>query len=386
MKIDSFDFLSVCDFQGGTQPPKSEFKTTLEEGYIRLLQIQDFNNDSKAVFVPKTNKLKTCESDDILLGRYGASIGRVLTGKEGAYNVAIVKLKPDARRLDKRFLFHFVSSPKFQFFIQNTSERAAQAGFNKKDFENFQIPLPPIAQQKRIAAILDKADAVRRKRREAIRLTEELLRSTFLEMFGDPVTNSKKWKVVDFDQIRNGDIRNGLSPSSRGKFQSQVLTLAAITQNKFNISEKKPGFFDKEPTPEKTLNPKIFLICRGNGNLNLVGRGKFPDILTEDIFFPDTMIGVPVDQTQINPDFLEFLWNTRFIRDQVESQARTTNGTYKINQDVVRNLKILLPSRESQEKFGKIAKTMKKTAAFSFLEESASLFGSLLQRAFTGNL
>ena len=63
------------------------------------------------------------------------------------------------------------------------------------------FPIPPIAEQKRIAAILDKADRVRRKRKEAIRLTEELLRSVFLEMFGDPVTNPKGWEIKPLEEI-----------------------------------------------------------------------------------------------------------------------------------------------------------------------------------------
>ena len=71
--------------------------------------------------------------------------------------------------------------------------------FRLNFIKRFEIPLPPIDEQRRIAAILDKADAVRRKRKEAIALTEDLLRSAFLEMFGDPVTNPKGWKVQDLD-------------------------------------------------------------------------------------------------------------------------------------------------------------------------------------------
>jgi len=88
-------------------------------------------------------------------------------------------------------------------------------GLTRDIVENLEIPLPPIAEQKRIAAILDKADAIRRKRKEAIRLTEELQRSLFLEMFGDPVTNPKGWEEEDFiNLIEQGSFRNGLSPST----------------------------------------------------------------------------------------------------------------------------------------------------------------------------
>lgn len=72
---------------------------------------------------------------------------------------------------------------------------------SKADMEDVEIPLPPLAEQRRIAAILDKADALRRKRQEAIALTEQLLRSTFLEMFGDPVTNPKRWPTTTLGQL-----------------------------------------------------------------------------------------------------------------------------------------------------------------------------------------
>ena len=67
--------------------------------------------------------------------------------------------------------------------------------------EAIHVPVPPLPEQRRIAAILDKADAIRRKREEGIRLTEELLRSTFLEMFGDPVANPRGWKTLPFQQV-----------------------------------------------------------------------------------------------------------------------------------------------------------------------------------------
>ena len=73
----------------------------------------------------------------------------------------------------------------------------AQLNLSSKWVENHEIPLPPLPEQKRIAAILDKADAIRRKRRQAIKLADDFLRATFLDMFGDPVTNPKGWEVKE---------------------------------------------------------------------------------------------------------------------------------------------------------------------------------------------
>ena len=75
----------ICDFEGGSQPPKSQFIHEKKPGYIRCLQIRDFANDKNVTFIPESKKNRRCEQNDILIGRYGASVGKILTGKAGAY-------------------------------------------------------------------------------------------------------------------------------------------------------------------------------------------------------------------------------------------------------------------------------------------------------------
>lgn len=103
---------------------------------------------------------------------------------EGAYNVALVKTIPN-NQLDKSYFFHYLNTPYFQNFIQNAGSRAAQAGFNKEELKELQIPLPPIPIQKRIAEILDAADALRRKDQELLKKYDELAQAVFIDMFGE---------------------------------------------------------------------------------------------------------------------------------------------------------------------------------------------------------
>ena len=79
----------VTDLQGGSQPPKSTFLYEHQDGYVRLLQIRDFKRDDKAAYIVNSKKNRLCDENDILIGRYGASVGRICTGKSGAYNVAL---------------------------------------------------------------------------------------------------------------------------------------------------------------------------------------------------------------------------------------------------------------------------------------------------------
>ena len=148
----------VCDFQGGSQPPKSEWIKSPKDGYVRMLQIRDFTKSRKAEaeYVKLSNKLRLCKSDDILIGRYGASVGKILTGLEGAYNVAIIKSIPVETIVKKEYIRRFFESATFQeILLKVCSSRTAQAGFSKDDIQDTTIPLPPLSEQQRIVEELD---------------------------------------------------------------------------------------------------------------------------------------------------------------------------------------------------------------------------------------
>ena len=103
--------------------------------------------------------------------------------------------------VEGRYLFHWLTSPPVQLQIRGCARQTTNiSNLSVPQFEQLRILVPSIAEQRRIADILDKADAIRRKRKEAIALTEDLLRSAFLEMFGDPVTNPKGWPASTFGE------------------------------------------------------------------------------------------------------------------------------------------------------------------------------------------
>ena len=115
-----------------------------------------------------------------------------------------------SQEVDGKYLFYMVWNPIFRFHAErNMTGTAGQRRIPTDFVKRFKIPLPPIEEQRRIAAILDKADAIRRKRKETIRLTESLLRSAFLDMFGDPVTNPKGWDWLKVADIISEPLQNG---------------------------------------------------------------------------------------------------------------------------------------------------------------------------------
>jgi type I restriction enzyme S subunit len=241
-------------------------------------------------------------------------------------------------------------------------------------------------EQRRIADILDRADGVRRKRKEAIALTEELLRSAFLEMFGDPVTNPKGWPVRRFVDVLTMPLRNGLSPSTAGNHAAKVLTLSAITRGAWDAAAVKDGAFAVEPWTDVRLDSRDLLICRGNGNAALVGTAAFPSRSDPTVVFPDTMIAARVDPALLNNDFLTHLWRTPLVRRQIEASARTTNGTFKVNQTAVENVAVVVPPMAKQQAFGAFAAKVQRLRERFGDPAHDALFDALVQSAFRGEL
>ena len=190
--------IEICDFQGGSQPPKEEWSFEEKEGYIRMLQIRDFTQSDRVIpeYIKISNNTKICEANDILIARYGASIGKILTGLAGAYNVALMRTIPDTRKIKKKYLYYYLKSPYFQNAILNVGSRAAQAGFNKEDLSKLDIECPKLSEQENIVSILDKVEIIIEKRREELAFLDDLIKARFVEMFGDPVRNSMGLKTM----------------------------------------------------------------------------------------------------------------------------------------------------------------------------------------------
>jgi type I restriction enzyme S subunit len=130
----------LMDIAGGTQPPASEFVETAREGFIRLIQIRDYETDAHLTFLPRTSKLRLTSKKDIMIARYGASVGRICWGLEGAYNVALVRVVCDENY--REFLRSYLQSHVFQERLAAVSGRSAQAGFNKSDIASFKLVEP----------------------------------------------------------------------------------------------------------------------------------------------------------------------------------------------------------------------------------------------------
>ena len=300
---------------------------------------------------------------------------------EAAINQDLKALLPK-RPLDTSYLAAVLRAQHASILSQVSTAAHGTKKLESRVLENLRIPLPPLVEQRRIAAIFDRADALRAKRRQALTQLDALTQSVFVDMFDD----------TELDLVPAGELmpamRNGLSPASGGGHVAQVLTLSAVTQGTFDPSHSKVGNFAADPPADKRVTSSDFLMCRGNGNRDLVGVGTFSRADRPDLVFPDTVIAGSVDESRIRLPFLEVAWRQQTVRHQIVSRSRTTNGTYKVNQKSLSSVLVGVPSIERQDEFvrvvGGIGASREQIRRAATADEL--LFASLQARAFGGDL
>ena len=141
----------VCEFVGGSQPPKSVFSKSKNADNIRLIQIRDYKSDGHVVYIPRAQARRFCNVYDVMIGRYGPPLFQILRGLEGAYNVALMKAVPDESKLSRDFLFYFLKhSTILQYVIYHSERAAGQIGLTKETLEPYPIALPSLPVQQTV--------------------------------------------------------------------------------------------------------------------------------------------------------------------------------------------------------------------------------------------
>ena len=273
--------------------------------------------------------------------------------------------------------------------LKNLSSGSAYKALPIAKLKRFQIPLPPIEEQRRIAAILDQADAIRRKRQQAIALTDELLRSTFLEMFGDPVINPMGWEVALIDDI--SEVQGGLQVTSKRKnnpLEMPYLRVANVYRDRLVLDEVKTIRVTEQELKRTTLQIGDLLIVEGNGNAGEIGRSSIWDGSISPCLHQNHLIRVRLDFNKAIPIYISAFLNSAGGRRQLNRFGKTTSGLNTISTSNVKATEVLLPPVAEQNKYTEVKKTIEKCLEKyqQHYQQLDNLFNSLLQRAFKGQL
>lgn len=366
----------VVNFIGGSQPPKLDFIYKERKGYIRLIQTRDYKSDKNLTYIPIEKSRRFCTKDDVMIGRYGPPVFQILRGLEGSYNVALMKAEP-TKQVDREFLYYFLKQDKLFKLIDGLSQRTSgQTGIDMDALKAYPMLLPPLAEQKRIATILDKADAIRRKRQQTIQLADEFLRAVFLDMFGDPVTNPKGWKVRSFGEFTT--LQQGLQipisdrKSKKGKDCFKYLTVKYL-------NGKGESEYIHNPRKSVLVNKDQVLMTR-TGNTGQIITG------VEGVFH-NNFFRIDFDPSIVEKEFMVYFLSYPAIRSKILKLASTTTIP-DLNHCDFLNFTIFLPSRELQNSFSNIVSRVSKLRQGNenVLFENVFLLNSLSQKAFSGQL
>lgn len=385
METKEYKLTDVCDFQGGTQPPKEEWITEPRDGYVRMLQIRDFTQDKAehVGYVKDTKKLNKCEVDDILIGRYGASVGKILTGLSGAYNVAIIKTIPNEELLSKRYLYYVLTGTDFQNFILNIGARAAQAGFNKTDLSLFRLHIPSLREQERIADVLERTQNLISKRQKSINLLDEYLKTKFVRDFGEPNTNIRNFDLGTIADV-SSHIKDGphVSPdySDNGV---PILSTRNIRPGELILEDVKYVSNETYEYLTRNFRPQIgdVLVTKG-------GTTGFAKAVDFDFQFCVWVhIAVIRPNSKVTPIYLEYFFNSDYGYSQSQHYTRGV-----ANRDLgltrIANINIVIPPIELQKEFERVAikaSTIKNIFKKS-LDNYRELYNSLSHKALKGEL
>jgi type I restriction enzyme S subunit len=377
----------VCDFQGGSQPPKSQFIYEPKDGYVRFLQIRDFASDKNITYIPESKKNRYCKEDDILLGRYGASVGKVLINKAGAYNVAVMKTIPNEAILFKRYLFFYLNTDDFQTKLLNTASRSAQDGFSKDDIFDFPILIPPLPEQQRIVAILDEAftaiDKAKANTEQNLKNAKELFESDLQRVFSEKGDGWEEKKLIDVCELKSGTTISTALEKEEGDVIYAKVGDMTLPENKIEMITSTRFVNSAEIKPNQII-PKGAIIFPKRGGA--IATNKKRKIIKPTIVDLNTMAIIP--SNRIDKDLL-FHWF------QLIDLNKISNGTSipQINNYSFDNIKISFPKslKDQQTIVSKLdalrEQTKKLEAVYTQkLQDLEELKKSVLQKAFAGEL
>lgn len=329
---------------------------------------------------------KIVSSGAILVAMYGATVGRMaLLGIDAATNQAVCNIIPDASRADTKYVYYALLS-KVPDFLRSAIG-GAQPNISQGLIRSTEIPLPPLPEQKRIAAILDKADAIRRKRQQAIQLADDFLRAVFLDMFGDPVTNPKGWDEYVLNEI--ADIRSGVT---KGK---AVKPEESVTRPYMRVANVQDGYLDLADVQQITVSKKDAekcLLLEGDilltegGDPDKLGRGHVWRGEVEGCLHQNHIFSVRVsDKERVRPAFLSAIISSPRGKRYFLRVGKQTTGIATINKSVLSEFVPFIPPIALQDKYLAIVNRIDAIKQ-SLAEGDVGLFNSLSHKAFAGQL
>lgn len=364
---------------------KSNLFNTDKNG-LPLIRIRDVVRGHSDTYYDGEYKTEyLIQNDDALIGMDGEFNLALWKGGKALLNQRVCKIQSIDERLDQNYLIRFL--PKALKDIEDKTPFVTVKHLSVKDINNIQIPLPPLAEQRRIASILDKADQLRQKRQQAIEKLDQLLQAEFMSKFHQK--NYPEFNVSDLleneKSMRTGPFGSQLLHSEFVDEGIHVLGIDNAVQNSFNWA--KPRFITEEKykfLKRYTVKPKDVIIT-------IMGTCGKCAVVPDDIpiaINTKHLCCITLDQTKCNPEFLHsyFLLHPT-ARNYLESRAKGAIMS-GLNMGIIKELPVELPPIKIQNEFSILKQKiiLQKTLMIKELSKLNELFTSLQIQAFSGTL
>ena len=297
--------------------------------------------------------------------------------------VDVCVIRPDQQKVNNGYLMHVINAPHGRQAIARHISGTTRQRISRKNLGKIQIPLPPLAEQKRIAAILDAADILRAKRRDSLAQLDILFQSTFLNMFGDPVTNPMGW---DLAKIGNcGKVVTGNTPSrKRPEYYGEHIEW--IKSDNIN----HPSFFLTTATESLSAEGKRVARIAPEGSILVTCIAGSPScignvaIANREVTF-NQQINAFIPSEKLH---MLYVFGLFWVGKKLIQSASTNSMKGMVSKSAFSDLSIPIPPFDLQRRFAAIVESIEqqKASQSAHLAELDTLFASLQQRAFNGEL
>jgi len=329
------------------------------------------------------------DAGDILVSTVRPNLNAVAVVDEGldgaTASTGFSVLRPVPEKAASRYIFHWVRTPSFVADMVRKATGASYPAVSDKIVAESLIPLPPLEEQRRIAGILDAADALRRRRREALALLDTLPGAIFAEMFGDPSKNPHGYESGTIGDLLS-DVSYGTSNKAGAEGALPILRMGNITyEGRMDLSDLKRIDLSEKDIPKHTVRRGDILFNRTN-SADLVGKTA---IFNEDD--PYAFAGYLVRARVSNgnrPEYVAGYLNSPHGKKVLRNMAKNIVGMANINAKEMQKIPILLTPEDKQESYAARCAQIgdRRETLMGHLSQLETLFASLQSRAFAGAL
>lgn len=294
-------------------------------------------------------------------------------------------LRPKPAKLDASYLFHWVQSPNFVDDMVRKATGASYPAISDKIIARSEIPLPTLAEQKRIAAILDQADELRRKRQRAITQLGGMGQAIFYEMFGDPVANERGWPSEQLNDVCRNITDGTHDTPERTETGVPFITSKNVRPFEFDLSNLEYVSEETHKDIIKRCNPKLGDILYTNIGASVGAAVK--NYLDFEFSLKNVALIQP-DTDIIKSDYLEYALNNQNFKAALLSVSAAGGAQKFVTLKALRSTAIPLPPIEAQASFQERISALRACAKLLKTQSRhfESLFAALQHRAFRGKL